>query len=213
MATDDKAPDNMSWGMKCLLYALGILIFTVIILAFWFLIRAKMPNAKAKIKEPAVELVWGPGAENSVGPHINNNTIHFASEIVIRESKGAHIGFPLARPFLLKTLTVNYTYTALNKRPCGNAAFLASLASDNNHLAILSDRIDTEQPQGAKSQYYEFGEGIQLDNLYLALYDDMCHPTDLRVTFVGYGQPLNEPERVYSTVRTYGKRFNIFIFN
>ncbi|MDP3954620.1 MAG: hypothetical protein Q8Q06_04375 [bacterium] len=166
-------------------------------------------NLNPKEEKP-VEVVWGPGAENSIGPHINNsgNTMHFIIELVAREAKGTLISFPLEHPFRINNFSAMLSYTALGS-PCGDAAVVGFLGSDEDNIMPFDMRINTEYPVPIIF-HQNFGNGIVVENLYLSLFDDMCHPTNLRITFQASGEALYDSPRKYLRAKTeHGKRFNI----
>ncbi|PJE51272.1 MAG: hypothetical protein COV29_00750 [Candidatus Yanofskybacteria bacterium CG10_big_fil_rev_8_21_14_0_10_36_16] len=167
----------------------------------WVLLTEYPQTTHKQRKELPVEITYGPGAENGFGPKVTKGTMSFIVELVIRESKGVRISFPIDKPFLIKGgVKGMLSYSSLDSS-CKNEdiAFAASITTDSDTIYVFDQRVKGNNPLNIEWGM-GFPYGIQADNLYLDLFDDMCHETNLRLTFVASGHQLDAGSKKFNSL-------------
>lgn len=124
---------------------------------------------------PAV--IFDAGSAISAGP----DAVIFITEIYSHATASASKDFPLQDPVTVDEVAGNLSYYDLNGR-CGGKNIATVFNVDLGNGAILV--YDLQSHGGLPFNLpvnASFPGGITMSKLRLTLYDDLCHPTDLRV--------------------------------
>lgn len=137
----------------------------------------KWPWNKPTTEGPAVEFVAEVGK-----PQIGLNTVYFIVEGVARRAEHFQKTFKLDQPVVVDGLTAQFCYSALGS-PVGDIAIVLHVTSGENMLAAFNVRGHSRYPMIVPYQTSWPG-GISIDKLTFAIFDDMGHPTNFRLTLI-----------------------------